>query len=126
MIDEIKSEQMDNKQKRWSKVPDEKWGEVVARMKAKEARMKDPDSNVKKVVAQLHEREGRGYEKYGVNTDRTDLSTLEWLQHLKEELMDGAVYIEKLKNDMKEMQATQEGLLEEISEMQWKKQYEND
>ena len=88
--------------------------------------MKDQDSNVKKVVAQLHAREDRGYEKYGVNTDRTDLSTLEWLQHLQEELMDGAVYIEKLKNDMKEMQATQEGLLEEISEMQWKEQYEND
>ena len=40
--------------------------------------------------------------------------------------MDASVYIEKLKNDIKEMQATQEGLLEEISEMQWKKQYEND
>ena len=88
--------------------------------------MKDQDSNVKKVVAQLHAREDRGYEKYGVNTDRTDLSTLEWLQHLQEELMDASVYIEKLKNDMKEMQATQEGLLEEISEMQWKEQYEND
>ena len=63
--------------------------------------MKDQDSNVKKVVAQLHAREDRGYEKYGVNTDRTDLSTLEWLQHLQEELMDGAVYIEKLKAELK-------------------------
>ena len=29
---------MDNKKKRWSKVTDEKWNEIVARMKAKEAR----------------------------------------------------------------------------------------
>ena len=39
-------------------------------------------------------------DRYGVNTDRTDLSTLEWLQHLQEELMDGAVYIEKLKAEL--------------------------
>ena len=36
MMDEAKLEQMDIK-KSWSKVPDEKWNEVVARMKAKEA-----------------------------------------------------------------------------------------
>ena len=84
------------------------------------------DKNVENVVRQLRDREEEGLRKYGVNTERTDLTSLEWLQHLQEELMDASVYIEKLKNDMKEMQATQEGLLEEISEMQWKKQYEND
>ena len=84
------------------------------------------DKNVEAVVSQLRAREERGLSKYGVNTERTDLSTLEWLQHLQEELMDGAVYIEKLKKEMKEMKNTQEGLLEEISEMQWKEQYEND
>ena len=35
------------------------------------------DTNVKKVIEQLKERENRGNEKYGVNTDRTDLSTIE-------------------------------------------------
>ena len=59
------------------------------------------DTNVKKVIEQLKERENRGIQKYGVNTDRTDLSPIEWLQHLQEELMDGAVYIEKLKTEMK-------------------------
>mgnify|MGYP001177102710 CR=1 FL=1 len=59
------------------------------------------DKNVEDVVSQLREREKRGLSKYGVNTERTDLSTLEWLQHLQEELMDGAVYIEKLKNELK-------------------------
>ena len=84
------------------------------------------DRNVENVVKQLRDREEEGLRKYGVNTERTDLTSLEWLQHLQEELMDASVYIEKLKNDMKEMQATQEGLLEEINQMQWKEQYEND
>ena len=60
------------------------------------------DENVENVVAQLRAREERGLSKYGVNTERTDLSTLEWLQHLQEELMDGTVYIEKLKKELRE------------------------
>ena len=42
------------------------------------------DENVENVITQLREREQRGLSKYGVNTERTDLSTLEWLQHLQE------------------------------------------
>ena len=60
------------------------------------------DENVEIVVSQLRAREEGGLSKYGVNTERTDLSTLEWLQHLQEELMDGAVYIEKLKKELRE------------------------
>ncbi len=54
------------------------------------------------MITQLRSREEQGMKKYGVNTERKDLSTLEWLQHLQEELMDASVYIEKLKNEMKE------------------------
>ena len=60
------------------------------------------DKNVENVVSQLRAREERGPSKYGVNTERTDLSTLEWLQHLQEELMDGAVYVEKIKQELLE------------------------
>ena len=60
------------------------------------------DKNVENVVTQLREREEQGLRKYGVNTERQDLSNLEWLQHLQEELMDASVYIEKLKDEMKE------------------------
>ena len=60
------------------------------------------DKNVENVVSQLRAREARGLSKYGVNTERTDLSTLEWLQHLQEELMDGAVYVEKIKQELLE------------------------
>ena len=60
------------------------------------------DKNVENVVRQLRDREEEGLRKYGVNTERTDLTSLEWLQHLQEELMDASVYIEKIKNDIKE------------------------
>ena len=60
------------------------------------------DVNVERVVTQLRDREEEGLRKYGVNTERVDLTTLEWLQHLQEELMDASVYIEKLKNDIKD------------------------
>ena len=60
------------------------------------------DKNVENVVSQLRAREERGLSKYGVNTERTDLSTLEWLQHLQEERMDGAVYVEKIKQELLE------------------------
>ena len=62
------------------------------------------DKNVENVVTQLRTREETGMNKYEVNTERKDLSTLEWLQHLQEELMDASVYIEKLKSEMKELQ----------------------
>ena len=61
------------------------------------------DNNVKNVIVQLRSREEQGLLKYGVNTERTDLSTLQWLQHLQEELMDASVYIEKLKSEMQDM-----------------------
>ena len=58
--------------------------------------------NVENVVKQLRDREEEGLRKYGVNTERTDLSSIEWLQHLQEELMDASVYIEKLKHQINE------------------------
>ena len=70
------------------------------------------DRNVKNVIVQLRSREEQGMSKYGVNTERKDLSTLEWLQHLQEELMDATVYIEKLKSEMKETK-------DEMSGMKW-------
>ena len=85
------------------KVDPDKWDKIVQRMKDKEKR-KIMDKNVEKVITQLRDREEEGLRKYGVNTERTDLTTLQWLQHLQEELMDASVYIEKLKNEMKEKQ----------------------
>ena len=82
------------------KVDPEKWDAIVQRMKDKERKHNTMDKNVEKVITQLRDREEEGLLKYGVNTERKDLTTLEWLQHLQEELMDGAVYIEKLKHEL--------------------------
>lgn len=54
------------------------------------------DSNVQAVCNRLVERSIRGMQKYGVTTERTDLGLVEWLRHLQEELLDGAVYIERI------------------------------
>lgn len=56
-----------------------------------------PDANVERVREQLLERSLVGFRKYGVTTERADLVTFQWLQHLQEELMDACVYIETLK-----------------------------
>ena len=61
----------------------------------------ESDRNVEEVVKQLRWRAGKGLLKYGVTTERKDLSVIEWLQHLQEELMDASVYIEKLKSEIK-------------------------
>tara|TARA_R110002126_G_scaffold56480_4_gene150903 strand:+ start:572 stop:724 length:153 start_codon:yes stop_codon:yes gene_type:complete len=45
----------------------------------------------------IQQRAMTGENKYGTTMERTDLSIKEWLTHLQEELLDGAVYIEKLK-----------------------------
>lgn len=57
------------------------------------------DSIVESVITQFKARSERGIDKYGVTLDRTDLSALEWLKHLQEELMDATLYIEKLKQE---------------------------
>jgi len=58
------------------------------------------DTIVESVVKQFKERSEVGIAKYGVTLDREDLSTLEWLQHLQEELFDASLYIEKLKSKL--------------------------
>jgi hypothetical protein len=49
-----------------------------------------------RVAAKIIERADIGWRKYGTTMERTDLSREEWLKHLQEELMDAAVYVEKL------------------------------
>ena len=53
-----------------------------------------------KVCEKIQERSNVGKSKYGVTMERTDLNTIEWLTHLQEELMDAAVYVERLLGDL--------------------------
>lgn len=58
------------------------------------------DKNVSKVIDLMLARSRRGYDKYGTTTERKDLTLLEWLQHLQEELLDAAIYVEVLKGEV--------------------------
>jgi len=59
------------------------------------------------VINKIRERAEVGKNKYGVTMERTDLNTLEWLVHLQEELMDAAVYVERLLDEFKKLQLAQ-------------------
>jgi len=59
--------------------------------------MPKTDSVVDSVIDQLIERSQRGKSKYNTDLDRNDLSLYDWLQHLQEELLDAANYLEKIK-----------------------------
>jgi hypothetical protein len=52
-----------------------------------------------RVLAKYYERSETGIKKYGRTLDRDDLSFIDWLTHLQEELMDATLYIEKLKSE---------------------------
>ena len=58
------------------------------------------DRIVESVLDKFKQRSEEGIKKYGVTMDRKDLSVLEWLTHLQEELMDATLYIEKLKKEL--------------------------
>ena len=58
------------------------------------------DANVEAVRELLAARSQKGLDKYGVTTERKDIDLLGWLQHLQEELLDAAVYIERVKREM--------------------------
>ena len=54
------------------------------------------DTNVETVREKLLARSKVGIEKYGITTNRTDFSTLQWLKEAQAEAMDFAVYLEVL------------------------------
>jgi hypothetical protein len=59
------------------------------------------DSIVAAIVQKFLQRSELGQKKYGTTLDRQDLTTLDWIVHAQEELMDGILYLEKLKQTTK-------------------------
>ena len=55
------------------------------------------DSVVSSVLEKFIQRSKFGKEKYGTDLDRTDLTIKDWITHAQEELMDGILYLEKLR-----------------------------
>ena len=59
----------------------------------------ETDSIVKAVISKFLQRSKLGKEKYGTDLDRTDLNVNDWIIHAQEELMDGILYLEKVKQE---------------------------
>lgn len=57
------------------------------------------DSIVESVINQFKERSEAGIKKYNTTLDRTDLNTLDWINHAQQEAMDFVLYLEKLKKE---------------------------
>jgi len=57
------------------------------------------DTTLIKVIEKLHQRSLVGQKKYGTTMDREDLTLVQWLNHVQEELCDAIQYIEKLKHE---------------------------
>lgn len=51
------------------------------------------------VIQQIINRANAGQKKYGMTMERKDLSFIDWLNHLQQELLDVAIYIEKIKDE---------------------------
>lgn len=58
------------------------------------------DSIVESIIQKFIKRSKQGKEKYGTDLDRQDLKTQDWITHAQEELMDGILYLEKLKQSI--------------------------
>jgi hypothetical protein len=58
------------------------------------------DKFVESVIEKYKQRSEIGIKKYGTTLERDDLDFLDWLNHLQEELMDGSLYVERLKHEL--------------------------
>lgn len=55
------------------------------------------DANVEAMRDRLKARAAKGLQTYGVTTERTDLTTDEWLEHAIDEALDLSVYLQKIR-----------------------------
>jgi dihydrofolate reductase len=51
-----------------------------------------------KIIDQIRARQAAGALKYGTTMRRDDLSVGDWMQHAKEEMLDAAIYLQKLQD----------------------------
>lgn len=61
-------------------------------------------STVDRACKMIQGRANVGQVKYGVSIDRDDLSASDWAQHAIEEMLDGAQYLIRLKDEMEALQ----------------------
>lgn len=59
------------------------------------------DSVVYRIAHLLKNRSETGIRKYGTTLDRTDIEVKQWIDHAIEEALDLALYLERVKNELK-------------------------
>jgi hypothetical protein len=75
-------------------------------------------STVDRACKLLRGRANVGEVKYGVTIDRDDLSASDWAQHALEEMLDGAQYLIRLKDEMEALQRENAELKQELKHNQ--------
>ena len=65
---------------------------------------KPKPSTVERACKMIQGRANVGQVKYGVSIDRNDLTASEWAQHALEEMLDGAQYLIRLKDEIEALQ----------------------
>ena len=66
------------------------------------------------VCEKIQQRAKVGLNKYGTTMERDDLSDLEWMNHLQEELLDGAVYLQRMINNYQDALAKLDNLTKRV------------
>ena len=64
------------------------------------------DSVVESIKNQFDKRSSLGIKKYGTTLNENELSLTEWMEHLKQELMDAILYIERSKDEIRHRESS--------------------
>jgi hypothetical protein len=59
------------------------------------------DTVVFRIASLLRSRSETGIRKYGTTLDRTDLEVKQWIDHAIEECLDQALYLQRIKDELK-------------------------
>jgi len=66
------------------------------------------------VCEKIQQRAEVGLKKYGTTMEREDFSDLDWMNYLQEELMDGAVYLQRMINNYQDALAKLDNLTKRV------------
>jgi hypothetical protein len=75
--------------------------------------MEMKDSIVEEVRQDLLDRSEVGIKKYNTTLDREDLDLVDWMEHTRQELLDGALYLTRAKKDVEEINDSWDELVRE-------------
>tara|TARA_Y100000004_G_scaffold145763_1_gene166378 strand:+ start:610 stop:867 length:258 start_codon:yes stop_codon:yes gene_type:complete len=70
------------------------------------------------VCEKIQQRAEVGLKKYGTTMEREDFSDLDWMIYCQEELMDGAVYLQRMINNYRDALSELEKLTERVKHLE--------